>query len=184
MRTLLAAAVVLMAWCLFNVSGCAKGEPDGGTVVADDHGHDHGHAHGDEHSHGDEGPHGGHIIELGGEEHHAELTHDETHKVGIYLLGGDAKTAAPIEAESVTINVSVDGKPTQFVLPAVPQTGETDGKSSYFELVSEPLETVVAGESEAKNVQARLSLMINGKPYVGLIETAAHEHDHDHGHDH
>ena len=69
----------------------------------------------DEHAHEEEGPHGGHIIELGTEDHHAELTHDEaTHKVGIYLLGGDAKTAAPIEAESVTINVAEDGKPSQY----------------------------------------------------------------------
>jgi hypothetical protein len=113
----------------------------------------------------------------------SELTHDhEAHRVGIYLLGSDAKTLAPIEAESVTINVSVDGKPEQFVLLAAPQEGETGGKSSYFELISEPLETIVAGESEAKNVQARLSLTIGGKPYVGMIETAAHEHDHGHAH--
>jgi len=165
---------VLMGLCLFGLNGCGKG-PTGGETAGDEHAHD------DEHAHGVEGPHGGHIIELGTEDHHAELTHDETtHKVGIYLLGSDAKTAAPIEAESVTINVSTDGVPSQYVLPAVPQAGEAGGQSSYFEIESEPLCDVVCGESEAKSTQARVSLTIGGKPYVGLIETAPHEHGHEH----
>ena len=41
-------------------------------------GHDHGHA--------SEGPHHGHLIELGEEEYHAELTHDDaTGKVRLFL---------------------------------------------------------------------------------------------------
>jgi hypothetical protein len=137
-------------------------------------------AHADaEHDHGEEGPHGGHIIELGVEDHHAELTHDEaTHKIGVYLLGGDAKTATPIETASVTINVAIDGTPTQYILPAAPQQGEAAGKSSYFELVSEPLCAVVCGESESPNTTARLSITIDNKPYIGMIETKPHEHDH------
>ena len=167
---------VLMAICLFGLNGCDTGPASGPATTE---------PAGDEHAHDMEGPHGGHIIELGTESHHAELTHDEaTNKVGIYLVGGDAKTAAPIEAESVTINVSEDSVPSQYALPAVPQTGEAGGQSSYFEIESEPLCKVVSGESEAKSKQARLSLMIGGKPYVGLIETSAHDHDHDHDHDH
>ncbi|MCI0334947.1 MAG: hypothetical protein L0228_17205 [Planctomycetes bacterium] len=174
MRKQLVTTSVVIALSLLGFNGCGKGpsDPAGGE-----------HA-GEEHAHADEGPHGGHIIELGTEEHHAELTHDDaTHKVGIYLLGSDAKTAAPIEAESVTINVSADGVPSQYLLPSVPQDGEAAGQSSYFEIVSEPLCDVVAGESEANSTQARLSLSIGGKPYVGLIETTPHEHDHDHGHE-
>ncbi len=175
MRTEIAVKLVLIGLCLVGLNGCGKERPGGSAVGGA----------GDEHAHADEGPHGGHIIELGTEEHHAELTHDDaTHKVGIYLLGSDAKTAAPIEAESVTINVSADGVPNQYVLPSVPQTGESAGKTSYFEIVSEPLCDIVAGESAAKSTQARLSLSIGGKPYVGLIETAPHDHDHGHGHDH
>lgn len=159
--------------CLAGLYGCGQG-PAVETPVGEHVGEDHTH---------EPGPHDGHIIELGTEEYHAELTHDEaTHKVGVYLLGSDQKTAKPVQATKVNINVAEDGKPTQFELPAVPQEGESDGTSSYFEIVSEPLCTVVCGESEAKSTQARLSLTIDDKRYVGLIETSAH--DHDHGHDH
>ena len=169
----------LMVLCIVGLNGCGKGQPAGPAAgdfaAADEHDHDH----------GQEGPHGGHIIELGTEDHHVELTHDEaSHRIGVYLLGGDAKTAAPIEAESVTINVSVDSQPSQYILPAVAQPGETAGSSSYFEIVSEPLCAVVCGESEASKTHARLNVAIEGKPYVGLIETDAHEHDHDHDHAH
>jgi hypothetical protein len=169
----------LVAIGMWGLTGCGDGKSKapGGGETAEAHDHDHEHA--------EEGPHGGHIIELGAEGHHAELTHDETtHKIGVYVLGGDAETAAPIEATSVTINVSVDGRPTQYELPAVPQAGEAGGKSPYFELVSEPLCAVVCGESEKPNTNARLSLNIDGKPYVGMIETEPHEHGHDHDHDH
>jgi len=167
---------LMLGLCLVGFNGCS-GKPAVETAGGAEAEHEHDHA--------EEGPHDGHIIELGAEDHHAELTHDEaSHKVGVYLLGSDAKTAAPIKAESVTINVSADGVPSQYVLMAAPQAGEADGNSSYFEIESEPLCDIVCGESEAKSTQARLSLTIDDKPYVGLIETAPHEHDHDHGHDH
>jgi hypothetical protein len=172
--------IVLVAIAGFNGCGKKPAAPEAGDGHADEHGHDHG-----AHDHAAEGPHGGHIIELGTEDHHAELTHDEaSHKVGVYLLGGDAKTAAPIEAASVIINVAVDGTPTQYTLPAAPQQGESAGKASYFELVSEPLCKIVCGESESKNTTARLSITIDNKPYVGIIETQPHEHEHGPGEAH
>lgn len=168
----------LLVSCLFGFAGCGGTAQKSGGEKAHEHGHD-------EHDHDEEGPHGGHIIELGAEEHHVELTHDDAaHKVGIYILGADVKTPTPIKLDKVTINTLVDGESISYDLPAVPQEGETDGNTSYFEIISEPLCTLVAGESEAKTKQARLSLEIDGKPYVGLIETSAHDHDHDHGHDH
>jgi hypothetical protein len=171
--------VAIIGICLCGFGGCGSSRP----AAEGEHGAEA--AHADEHAHAEEGPHGGHIIELGNEDHHAELTHDETaHIVGVYFLGSDAKTATPIEAESVMINVSLDGEPSQYTLPAKPQDGEGDGKSSYYELQSEPLEVVVSGKSEAKKSHARLNVTIGGKPYVGLIETQPHDHDHDHGHAH
>ena len=172
----------LLGMCLFGFNGCGGNEtaaPPAGDSAAAAH-HDHGHEL--------EGPHGGHVIELGSETYHAELTHDDqSHRVGVYILDGEAKAAVPIEAESVTINVSVDGEPSQYVLPAARPPGEAEGKSSYFELVSELLSTVVSGQSEKPNTRARVSITIDGKPYVGMIETEHHDHehhDHDHDHDH
>jgi hypothetical protein len=165
-----------VAVCLVAVYGCSQGPvtgPGGEATAAAEHGHEH------------EGPHGGHIIELGATDHHAELTHEEaSHRIGIYILDGAAKTASPIAAESVTINVAEDGEPTAYVLPAVAQPGDFEGGASYFELVSEPLCKVICGESEAETTTARISITIDGKPFIGIIETEPHEHDHDHGHAH
>ena len=172
---MLMTALALVGVALFTLSGCGKAPPAGDGEA----GHEHA-----EHDHEAMGPHDGHIIELGTEDYHAELTHDEaSHKVGIYLLGGDAKTAKPIPVTEVKIKVSADGAFNEYVLAAVPQAGEQGG-ASYFEVVSEPLCDVVCGESEAENVQARLSFEVDGKPFVGMIETAPHEHDHEHGHAH
>jgi hypothetical protein len=156
---------------LAGFQGCGK-SASGPTPPADAH------AGEDEHAH-EEGPHGGQIIELGDEEYHAELTHDDaTHKVGVYLLDSTAKAAAAIDAPSVAVNCRIDEKPEQFTLVAVPQPGEPAGSSSYFELVSEEL----CDGWDAPNSVARLNVVIGGKPYVGLIET--HDHGHDHGHAH
>ncbi len=176
MRSLLSSTRIgLMLVCLVGLGGCGQEEGDSADAGAA----------ADAHDHGVEGPHGGHIIELGTEDYHAELTHDEeANRVGVYMLGGDAKTAAPIEAESVTINVSVDGEPAQYVLPAAPHPATVEVKGAYFELLSEPLHEVVSGHSDAPNTHARLNVTIDGKPYVGLIETEEHDHDHDHDHAH
>ena len=59
--------------------------------VHDDHGHEHHH----------HGPHNGHVMEIGGEEYHAEWTHDESGKVTFYILDSDAKKEVPIEADEI-----------------------------------------------------------------------------------
>jgi hypothetical protein len=173
------AASVLVSGFLLGISGCGKsGATAGRDPTAGEPHH---------HAHEAAGPHNGHIIELGSPTHHAELTHDDTsHKIGIYLLDGSAKELAPIEAESVTINVAVDGKSTPYVLPAVRQPNDAEGQASHFELESESLCAIVCGESESPDTTARVSITIDGQPYVGIIETQPHDHDHDHdhGHDH
>jgi hypothetical protein len=179
MRSLsIVAHCALVAIYLLCAGGCSQSPVDATSArnaTADAHNH----------AHAEEGPHGGHIIELGTEKHHAELTHDEqSHSVGVYILDGAAKQAAPITAESVTINVAQDGEPTQYILPAVAQPNDGAEEASYFEIVSEPLCKIVCGESEAKTTTARISITIDGKPFIGIIETDPHEHGHDHGHDH
>ena len=132
--------------------------------------HDHKHGEG-AHAHPDHGPHGGDLVELGKEEYHAEVVHDEASgKVTIYVLDSAAKNAVPIEADHVTINVKHDGKGEQFEVKASPQEGEGDGKSSRF--VSEDKELAEDLEHEA-----RLVIDIAGKSFTGDIK-----HDHDHKH--
>lgn len=162
-----------------NSSGAAEHEHDEGEE-GHDHEHGHDHAHG-EHGHPSEGPHHGHLIELGNEEYHAELTHDdESHTITIYLLDGDAKGAVGTAESEVTVNLVVNSKPMQFVLPAVPQADDGAGESSKFELVSEEL----CDALEAEEAKGRLNVSIAGKPFTGAIEHHAHgEHDHDEMHE-
>ena len=64
----------------FGLAGCGSAPPPKEKPAAGAH------------DHPEEGPHHGHLIELGGGEYHAELTHDDATKtVAIYLLGKDAK---------------------------------------------------------------------------------------------
>ena len=150
--------------CLVALIGCSKSKtsvpPSGQTIAA--HHHHHG---------ASRGVHGGYIIGLDVENYHAELTHDDkTNGVGMYVLGEDAATVAPIDAKSVTISATVDDKRTGYTLPAVPQPGEPEGKSSYFELVSQPLLDIITGRSGSPNPDVQLSVAIDGKPHIGDID--------------
>ena len=87
--------------------------------------------HPDEHAHPTEGPHHGMLVELGKEEYHAEVLfpeHNETSAVTVYILDSSAKKTVPIDAESITLNMSHDGKPEQFQLPAKPEAGDPEGE--------------------------------------------------------
>ena len=129
------------------------------------------------HAHPTEGPHHGDLIELGNEEYHAELLHDEQ-SVTIYILNGAADEQVPIEATEITINTQHDGQPEQFKLAASSDQNDPAGMSSRF--VSN--NTDLAAHIDEEGAEHRLVLTINGKSYRGEI---AHDHDHAHeGHDH
>ena len=132
----------------------------------------------DDHAHPSEGPHGGYLIELGNEEYHGELVNSEDHHtVTIYILDGSAKKEVPIAATSVTINATVDGKPTTFELKA---TGAADGKASQF--VSDDVDLVHAFD-ENEIAKAKLNVTIGDTPYSGDIDYHGN-HDHDEHGDH
>jgi hypothetical protein len=148
-----------------GLTGCSKTKtnapPSGQAAVAPHH-HHHGAAR---------GLHGGYIIGLDIDNYHAELTHDDKSKrVGVYVLGEDAATVAPIDAKSVTFNARIDDKPAEYTLPAVAQPADPPGKSSYFELVSEPLLAIVTDRSGSPNPDAQLSITIEGKPHIGDVD--------------
>jgi hypothetical protein len=130
----------------------------------------------DAHAHPSHGPHEGELIELGNEEFHAELLHDAK-SVTIYILDAAAKTAVPIEATEITINVQHEGQPEQFSLAAAPDTGDPAGKSSKF--TSQDAELAEHVEDEGSN--ARLVVTINGQQYNGAI---VHDHGEGHAHEH
>lgn len=137
-------------------------------------------ATGHEHAHPSEGPHGGSLIELGNEEYHAELVHDDAAgTVTVYVLDSAAKTAVSIDATEVTINLKHEGRGEQFNLAAAADASDPPGKSSRFASSDAEL----AEDLDHEGAEPQLVVNINGKPYRGTI---AHEHGHDgeHGQEH
>ena len=185
MRTFRRLAAVLVTaslaiWC----AGCPSSSSNSSTGDGHEE-HDHGEeghkedghgGHGHEgHSHAAHGPHGGHIIELGQEEYHAEWTHDEEGKVTIYLLDSEMKKDVPIAADHVTIDVKIGTKTSTFNLAAVDPMGGDMPKASKFEIVDKGLLGVL--ESLSEGVTATLRIPdINGKPYEAKITHDDHKH--------
>lgn len=103
---------------------------------ADGSAQDHDHSsHQGGHTHYGAGPHGGSLIELGGDDYHAELVLDHgAHALRIFLLKADAKTPLPTNATEVTLAIDKNQK---LSLKALPLDGEDAGWSSRFELVDE-----------------------------------------------
>ena len=99
-------------------------------------------------------------------------------QIAVYLLDAAAKTAVPVKAEKLTINVKADGKGKPFELMADPLAGETGGMSSRFTSTDEALDAAIDDEK----AEAKLQVTIAGTPYSGSI--AHHDHDDDHGHKH
>ena len=177
-RTTTAAAVLALA--AFGCQGNSPA-PEGGPLsapppptVSDDHGHGH-----DEHGHPTEGPHHGVLVELGKEEYHAEVVHDDKEGVvTVYLLDGTAEKVTTTDAPEVTINVKHGDKPEQFKLPALPDSADAKGTTSRFQLKDKELIEHL-GE---KGAIATLQVTIGGTPYSGKVPTGDHE-GHGHSHD-
>lgn len=177
MKTISTLATAALVGLVFG-GGCSEA-PQGKSADAKSTAHQAGakaHDHA-EHAHPSTGPHDGHLIELGKEEFHAELVHDEdAGTVTIYLLDHEAKDAVAIDAKEVRINLKHDGKGEQFKLTAAPQDGDGQGKASRF--VSKDKE--LGEDLDHEGAEARLVVEIGGNSYTGEIE---HDHDHaDHNH--
>ena len=124
------------------------------------------------HDHPDEGPHHGCLAEWGEEEYHVEFTVDrKTGTATVYILGGDAKKAKPIDAKEVTLTikgkkaVSVDLKPK-------PDKDDPSGKCSRFVGTHKSLKATDL-------FSGTVSAEVGGKPYSGDFKQTPHDHKHD-----
>jgi hypothetical protein len=172
-----ALAAVLMAIGVSLNGGCGR-EQQGRPDLTEEHSHD-------DHSHA--GIHGGQVIELGVEDYHAELAHDEdSHTVAVYILDGTAAANSPIAAESVLVNAVANETPRQFTLLAKPLDDDPAGKTSRFELVDEQLSDGLAGDWDPHAATARINFTVDNTPYFGDIDlhTLAGEHEHADDHSH
>lgn len=177
MKRLTTTFVIGFATLAIGMTGCKPGPSadsgsGAGSATADAHGEAGAHAH------PTEGPHHGGLIELGNEEYHAELVHDdEAGSVTIYVLDSAATQQVPIDATEITINATHDGKPEQFSLAASPDANDPEGKSSRFVSTDKEL----AMHLDEEGAEPRLVLTIDGKSYRGTIQ---HDHEGHDDHDH
>ncbi|MCE9629390.1 MAG: hypothetical protein K8S94_01540 [Planctomycetia bacterium] len=132
-------------------------------------------AAGHAHAHPTEGPHHGGLIELGKEDYHAELVHDDaTDTVTIHILDSSATKPVPITAKQLTLNMRTAGKPQQFTLSAQPQKGDAAGSASAFATTSKEICRAIDGSGAS----GRLNVEIGGKIYVGKVGGHSHNHKH------
>lgn len=125
-----------------------------------------------EHEHPAHGPNGGHLIELGDEEYHAEWVIGAGNKVTIYMLDGKGEKPVPIAAENVTI-VTKDPKGEEsYELPAADRTTGDMPTATQFEL--ESAELAGSLETLGEGNTATLKVDVNGKPFEGKIEPGHH----------
>ncbi len=160
------------------LSGCEPKKSSNSGKAGSQTGHDHdGHDHDADahagHDHGAHGPNGGHLEHLETSGAHFEWAHDDaTHKLSIFfdeLVSGGAKI------EGVKIDVVSGAETKSFALEKV-ETAKIAG--SVYSIASEELMTLLdASGTDAKGVQSKLLVMIDGKEQTCLLK-------HDDGHKH
>lgn len=175
------AGICLMAVWLLGCSPPPTSSTANGTSASSgggDHGHSHdghshdGHNHAHGHSHADTGPNGGHIIELGEEEYHAEWVHDdESGKLTVFILDKDVKQPVPIPAGTISIVKKIGDDAQVYELAAVDPQGDP-AKASKFEITDKPL--IEALKTAGEGVEATLNIKIDDKPYSAKIEHHQH----------
>jgi len=175
---------ILLVAATYVAGGCGKpatapeaagvsDSAEAGHVHTEGEEHEHGGSEG--HDHAAAGPHGGTLIELGAEEYHAELVHDDAAgTIVVYLLDGTAKSSVAIDSKELLVNVKHDGKGEQFKLAASPDASDPAGKSSRF--LSSDAELI--GDLDSEHAEAELVAEFSGKQFRGAIE---HHHDHEDG---
>lgn len=127
------------------------------------------------HAHPEHGPHNGDLIELGNEEYHLELVHDEkAGTVAFYLLDSTAKKMLAIPAKEILVNVKMAGKGKQYKIPPYPQANDPKDNFSAYGTKDKDLIDAL----EKHGVEAFVVIDIAGKQYRGKVE---HHHHHDHG---
>ena len=166
---LTAAFALVLTGCTDSSSEFTEVSHDESEVRHDDH---------SGHGHGAHGPNGGEIVEVGNEEFHAEVVVDEdTHRIDVFVLGSDAKTAKPIDATEISVSFKHGDEVEDFKLAAAALDGEAEGQSSKFTLTSEELFEELHEHSEG----ATLSFTAGGESLSGTV-THSHDHGDEHGH--
>jgi hypothetical protein len=155
------------------VSGCASEAPGSAAEHAREAHAAHQCQEQNGHTHPAEGPHGGHLIELGGEQYHAELLHEgATNTVTVHILDTTGKQEVAIDDPEIVLQLFKSGEFLSYRL----RPAGAAGSSSEFSLADGQLCDLLQHSEE---IRGRLSVTISGQDYVGMIEHHAHHTHHD-----
>ena len=125
------------------------------------------------HDHSSLGPHGGHILELGNEDYHAEWRFDnDSGKVTIYLLDSAVKKAVTTTATSISVQVKHGDNVSDYELPAINQSEDDPPTTSEFELVDTVMLELLKGVGHG--IDASLKVVIGDKEYTGAFGHLPH----------
>ena len=156
---------------LLLVVGCQQPSSPPPPAAGDGHQHEGEH----DHDHGALGPHGGHVLELGEEQYHAEWTHEDlSGEIVIYLLDADIKQDVTTTAELITITTTIRGESQTYELAADNQDQGDPPRTSRFKTTNPNLLTAL--KQAGSGVEAQLRVIIDGTFFRGTFEI----HDHDH----
>ena len=115
-RRFIALGIPVAVSAALALAGCGTNSPPAPPAVEHKEGDGHAHAH------PAHGPHDGHLIELGEEEYHAELTHDDaTKSVTVYLLDKETK-----RVEILALRAGADNALSLVALGSTPIPTEGD----------------------------------------------------------
>lgn len=125
------------------------------------------------------GPNGGHILELGEEEFHAEVAMDTARKLTVYLLDEAVKNPKPAANGTLQITTKDGDKEVVLDLTPAPLETEKDGQCSRFELAADK---VPGSIMDIEGLTGNLSLTVGDKTLKTSL-TEEHDHGHDHAHE-
>ena len=156
---------------LLLVVGCQQPSSPPPPATGDGHQHEGEHAH----APGALGPQGGHVLELGEEQYHAEWTHEDlSGEIVIYLLDADIKQDVTTTAELITITTTIRGESQTYELAADNQDQGDPPRPTRFKTTNPNLLT--AQKQAGSGVKAEMRVIIDGTFFRGTFE----KHDHDH----
>ncbi len=186
----LAQALMFLLFAVVLANGCDSSKTGDDAEIgfgqhadhqhAHDHeGHDHeGHDH-EGHDH-DASPHGGHVLELGGHEYHAEWARDdELSKITVYLWDSKIENEVFTSSE-VVIGVTINEKTERYKLEPANSIVDDPAMASQFTSSDASLLTAL---KIGEGLEIRLQVEIGGTDFDVKIEHHEDAHGH-HGHDH
>ena len=150
MRTQHCLSLIVTLFAALAFAGCGKDEPTKGP--ADAHADDH------------KPPHGGEVLELGAEEGHLEVMHDDAGgTITVWVFGGDFTKPLSVARPSVTIQTAAG--PQEIVL--TPVDAKADGTAHHWKVQHDAL--------KVEPLDGRIRVSIGGKTFQSPLESAEHK---------